>query len=558
MRTPIGIRYTVEADYPEFLRDESRCRGQADSISFPADERELRAHLAWAYGEGIPVTVQGARTGITGGAVPAGGHVLSLWRMRRILGLRLRPEGGWYLRVEPGVLLADVQACLRDRTVDTTGWSAADRDAWDAFERGPASLFPPDLTEVSASVGGLAANNGSGARSFRYGAARNSIRSARIVLADGDVLALERGRERVTGGRYEIVTEGGRELVGTLPAVAAPDAVKCVCGYYLHPDMDVLDLFVGSEGTLGVFSELELVVLPMPPAIWGVTCLMPSETAALGVVEGARAARPRPAAIEYIDANAIALLRREAARHAMFSGLPPLPAEPAWAVYVEYHADSAAEAEAAVMALGDLVERSGGDPEATWLADSPHAIERFKQFRHAVPECINRLIDERRQTHPDLVKLGTDLAVPDAALREMMALYRRDLEARGLEYAVFGHIGNNHVHVNIIPRTPDEYRIGRELYRTWARRAVELGGSVSGEHGIGKLKRELLADMLGADGLAALQSVKQLFDPDGRLGPGTLWEPADRAAIRMMASNGAGNRLKPELQTPKCSETERS
>ena len=138
---------------------------------------------------------------------------------------------------------------------------------------------------------------------------------------------------------------------------------------------------------------------------------------------------------------------------------------------------------------------------------------------------VNRRIDILRKPHPTLTKLGTDLSVPDGCLTDVIKLYRSGLEAHKLDSVIFGHIGNNHLHVNIIPKTPAEYSTGKELYREWAKQVVNWGGSVSAEHGIGKLKIDLLEIMAGADGISAMRELKQIFDPLGILNPGTLFTP---------------------------------
>jgi D-lactate dehydrogenase (cytochrome) len=161
--------------------------------------------------------------------------------------------------------------------------------------------------------------------------------------------------------------------------------------------------------------------------------------------------------------------------------------------------------------------------DATWLAGDEKEMIRLKDFRHAVPEAVNLLLDERRRQDPTLTKLGTDLAVPDECLAAVMRLYRDGLEASGLEYVSFGHIGNNHVHVNIIPRDAAEYRRGRELYGAWAREVVAMGGTVSAEHGIGKLKKDLLRTMYGGEGVDQMIKLKRLFDPTGLLNQGNLF-----------------------------------
>ncbi len=137
---------------------------------------------------------------------------------------------------------------------------------------------------------------------------------------------------------------------------------------------------------------------------------------------------------------------------------------------------------------------------------------------------VNSAIDERRKIHPGLVKLGTDMSVPDSRLADVLALYEKDLAASGLEHLIFGHIGANHLHVNILPRHPADYDAGRALYSRWAAQVIAWGGSISAEHGIGKLKRDLFRQMAGDESIRKMRGLKRLFDPDSLLNPGTLFE----------------------------------
>ena len=489
--------------YPDYLRDESRRVGCAVSISFPRSAADVRAQVALARERGRAITTQGARTGITGGAVPDGGHVLNLSRMTGIGAVR-RDDTGGLVTVEPGVLLADLRTAV-----------AAQTDG--------ALFFPPDPTETSASLGGMAACNASGAKTLLYGSTRPFVNGVQVVLANGAVLELQRGRERAAGRAFELRTDAGQALAGALPAYAMP-AVKNAAGYYAADDMDLVDLFVGSEGTLGIITQLDLRLVPAPAAAWGVMACLPSTDAAVDFVTRCRAAAVRPAALEFFDHNALDLLRMQKQTNPAFKELPDMPAEWHTAVYVEYHGESEDAVEAAVVDMSEALAECGGDPDATWLAGDEHEMTRLKDFRHAVPEAVNLRIDERRKTEPALTKLGTDLAVPDDALAGVLAMYRVDLDAAGLEYVMFGHIGNNHVHVNILPRDLPDYERGKALYLQWASAVVKLGGTVAAEHGIGTLKKALLEVMFGPDGIDQMRAVKRVLDPDGRLNPGVLFD----------------------------------
>lgn len=527
MTAPHAPHTTRVADrYPDFLRDESRLAGAAESISFPTDETELQATLADLYARDVPITIQAARTGITGGAVPRGGHVLNLSRMNRMLGLRRDDRANtFHLLLQPGVLLQDIRDALRSCRFDTEGWSDASLKALDTLRQSTPHFFAPDPTEMTAAIGGAVACNASGARTYRYGPTREHVSAMRVLLASGEPLDLARGAPCASGRRFEVTTPDGRCIWGDLPTYAMPH-VKNAAGYYAADCMDIMDLFIGSEGTLGVFSTVELRLLPRPAAMWGVTVFLPGEEEAVAFVRAVRSRPEKPAAIELLDSHALGLLRRLKQESPTHGELPDIPEAWHTGVYVEYHADNEDAAEEAVAALGENLERCGGDMDATWLADGEREIDRFKAVRHAVPEAVNRLIDERRKAVPALTKLGTDLAVPDDALEEVLAMYRHDLAAAHLQSAIFGHIGNNHVHVNIIPRDMDEYARGKALYMNWAERVAALGGTVSAEHGIGKLKTAFLEMMYGPASIEEMRKVKRVFDPKWLLNQGNLFTRA--------------------------------
>ena len=149
--------------------------------------------------------------------------------------------------------------------------------------------------------------------------------------------------------------------------------------------------------------------------------------------------------------------------------------------------------------------------------------ETLSFFRHAVPESVNTLIDGRKRDFPGISKLGSDMSVPDGYLLEIMDFYRRTIEQEGFEYAAWGHIGDNHLHVNLLPRDMEEHARGKNLFRRWAVRVTELGGAVSAEHGVGKLKAPFLTVMVGEPVIRQMQALKKRFDPLGQLGRGNLF-----------------------------------
>lgn len=513
------IRLTSE--YEGYCRDESRSVGQAESISFPENEEEVRRILGQLYPQKIPVTVQGGRTGLAGAAVPQGGHVMNLSKMNRFLGLR-QGDGRYYMRVQPGVVLSLLRKAIESRNMDTKDWDPESRQAFETFAQDKEYFFPTDPTETSACMGGIVACNASGARSFRYGAARNHIQALRIALCDGSMLSLRRGEVFAKGRRLVLTAENGRQISLDLPTYQMPEA-KNASGYYVKENMDAIDLFIGSDGTLGVITEMELELLPLPAFVWGVSCFFREEAQALDFTELVRQQISQAAALEFFDVSAIEILRKQKAKSTAFSALPDVESWVNCCIFVELNADCEAEALDALYRLGAILDQVGGSEAHTWVART--AIDKEKQqfFRHAVPESTNMLIDERKRKDPVITKLGADMSVPDQYLKEVVHLYRSTLKEYGLETAIWGHIGNNHLHVNILPRDGADYRRGKELYAHWAKTITKMGGAVSAEHGVGKLKRDFLTVMYGEEHIREMARMKRQLDPDFIFGRGNLF-----------------------------------
>lgn len=486
------------AEHEDYLRDESRRVGSADSISFPTSESDVVALLKDSRSA---ITTQGARTGITAGAVPNGGHVLNLSRMKEI-GDVVERDGKHYLAVQPGALLDEIREHVAAQNL----------------------FFPPDPTETSASIGGMVACNASGAMSLFYGPTRNWIESLRIVLADGNILDLRRSDHKSNGRSFSVTTLGGRTISGDFPDYTWP-SVKSAAGYYASDDMDLIDMFIGSEGTLGIITQIELRLIPRPVSINGLMLFFPNEDAALEFVQIACCAETAPVAIEFFNSNALNLLRKMKSTNPAFEKIPTLKDSYDTAIYIEFHGEDDDSLEDAVMSVMEPAMELGASDEDSWFATSPREMEPLKAFRHAIPEAVNLLIDERRKTNPDLTKLGTDMSVPDSHLIDMMATYNADLAESGLDSVIFGHIGNNHVHVNILPNSSDDYAKGKELYLAWAEKVSSMDGSVSAEHGIGKLKTAMLEVMYGPQNIEKMRALKKIFDPNGILNPGNLFEP---------------------------------
>lgn len=518
--------------YSEYLRDESRQTGTAQSISFPKTEEEIIHSLKECAYKNMEITTQGARTGLAASAVPFGGHIINLSKMNKVTGARYDHENDrFFLRVQPGVLLTEVRKYLANKSFVTMDWDEQSREALNNMEKNQ-WFYSTDPTEISASIGGMAACNASGAKSFRYGSTRDHVESLRVVLADGDVLSLKRGQYMARDGHFQLVTKSGRTIKGELPKYKMPHVRKNTSGYYNKPDMDMIDLFIGSDGTLGIISEIEIELNKKQGANWGVTVFMPDEDKALDLVRAARGEKIfedmktlslKPSAIEFFSHNALEMLKVQQKTNPAFAAIQEIKDGYHTAVYIEIESDSDDEIWSGIDSLGTCIEKLGGDEDATWVANNATSLEKLHSFRHACPECVNMQIDIAKKTDSRITKLGTDMSVPDDKLKEVMKMYNEDIQKNNLHAVIFGHVGNNHLHVNTIPRNMEEYKKGKELYLTWAEKIAAMGGAVSAEHGVGKLKVPFLQKMYSYDELDEMRSIKKLFDPDQLLNRGAVF-----------------------------------
>ncbi|MGD1091233.1 MAG: FAD-binding oxidoreductase [Bryobacteraceae bacterium] len=428
------------------ITDASGYPGRADRIVTPENEAEVVEILRTASAQGAPVTVMGALTGVAGGAVPEGGWGLSLARLRR-------------LDIHPGRAVVGAGALLRD----VQGAAA-----------GSGQFYAPDPTENTSSIGGNIAANASGSRSFRYGATREHVLGLRVAFMDGRVLEFHRGEP----------------VDFPVPAIPLPKTTKHSAGYLLAPGMDWVDLFVGSEGTLGVVTEAELKLLPAPGELLGGVVFFPSEEAALDAVERWRPV-PGLRMLEYLDR----------------ASLKMIDVPHAAALMIEIEGDS------------DL-DMTGALENDSWFAMSPADRERFRQLRHALPERVNARI---RRT--GFMKISTDYAVPIEKTREILSAYRAALDPEFTDqYVIFGHIGDAHLHINTFAETEPQFERAKALMTELARTAVALGGTVGAEHGLGKRKAHLLEIQYSPAQIEAMREVKRRFDPQWLLCRGTLFQ----------------------------------
>ncbi|MBN1808005.1 MAG: FAD-binding oxidoreductase [Planctomycetes bacterium] len=510
---PIESVFKVSGDalrdsYAAYLADESRLTGSADTIFFPETTPQVAAVITWAVQNRVPLTVSGARTGIAGGAVPRGGAVLSCEKL---------------------TATGNVES-IRDRYVISAGAGVtikglAEKLLYSTSRDNPHNrlFYPPDPTEDTAQLGGTVACNASGARTFLYGPTRLHVHALTVVLPDGETINVGRGGASFAADSRLVFSLAGGPVTLDLPIIPDVPVSKNVAGFYARPGMEAIDLFIGSEGTLGVITEAQLYLMPEPYGRVSAMLFTDAEEAALDIVDALRSDGfpVRPESIEFFGSRSLALLHDKRREEGAASGIPPFPYPSGAAIFTEIPYPDEAGIDEALEALLGLVEETGIPEESTWVGTDPEETTRMKALRHALPETVNSIIGRRRKDIPDIHKIGTDLAVPDAALREFLAIHHRLLG--GFEYVVFGHIGNNHLHANILPRDRRELDAARETYSALVAETLRLNGTVAAEHGIGKLKTRYLARMLPGESLSSMKRIKNALDPHGILCPGNIF-----------------------------------
>ncbi|MGH9882696.1 MAG: FAD-binding oxidoreductase, partial [Pyrinomonadaceae bacterium] len=317
-------------------------------------------------------------------------------------------------------------------------------------------LYPPDPTERSCFLGGTIATNASGSRTFKYGPTRNYVERLKISLATGDEVELRRGEFRADpSGRIKIPLPSGRAIEARLPSYRMPQVRKHASGYYVAPGMDVLDLFIGSEGTLGVILEAEVRLLRKPEGLLSGVVFFSSNEALLAFVADARAASLKTRqhdesqvsetrhgglqgsedgpsvdarALEYFDKESLGFLRQK---------YDSIPAEAVGAVFFEQETTSGTE-DFLLNEWLSLLERHHALADESWFATTEQDQVKLREFRHQLPVLMNEWFARYNQR-----KVSTDMAVPDEEFAGMLRFYEESLVTSNLKYTIFGHVGDN-------------------------------------------------------------------------------------------------------------------
>jgi D-lactate dehydrogenase (cytochrome) len=503
--------------------DAAAMRGAgAAGLVEPRSEAQLGAWLR--DNPDAPVLVQGALTSLTGGATPQRDIVVST---RRLTSLEIHPEGRTAI-CGAGVVLATLQAEL------------ANHGLW----------YPPAPTHDGATIGGNVATNAAGAATFKYGSTRDWVTRIRMMLRNGDVIELRRGQVQVAGGDVVRVL-GSRTFEFVVPSYRTPDVRKISAGYYVRSPMDLIDLLVGAEGTLGIVTEVELRVDARPQVVTGLVFFGEVEKAIAFVLEMRRASvESRKAgarlgldarSIEFFDRRCLSLLR-DTGKLSEYGVNVPDGAEVC--LLFELEVPPHTKSEDLIDDLACASEGRGGSDLAARLMGMlasfgvvetcelamPDQVRRQRQLssvREAIPLGLSEWLKQQKKQDPAVHKVGGDMIVPMDRFEIMFGRYYEAFRARGVDVAVFGHISDGNVHPNGLPTSAVQVELAKEALLELAQEAKRLGGSPLSEHGVGRhpLKRAMLEAFWGKAAIAEMKTIKRAFDPGWTLNRGVLFDP---------------------------------
>jgi D-lactate dehydrogenase (cytochrome) len=482
---------TEKDEIQNYIVDASNLQGSCDKVLIPETRYELLETIRSLYNDGIPYTISGAGTGLVGGRVPFEGVLISLEKFNKIIEINPTEQ---YIKLEAGVVHSDMDLAISEFGL----------------------FFPPNPTEKNSFIGGNIACNSSGSRTFKYGTVRDYVLELTVILPWGEEITLTRDSNSVVDNEFVIKTPSGKKIQFPLTEIKYPRLKKNSAGYYIRNGMHTLDLFVGSEGTLGTIVESKLRLLRKPEKVFGAIIFSDVLDKAFDFVETIRkesydsfankentSSTISARLIEYFDKNSLDLLRNDYSQ---------IPSEAMCAVWIEQEY-SESEESLLLQNWYDYIARYTELADSTWVATNDAEHEKFREFRHRLPLRVFEIVARSRFN-----KIGSDTAVPDESFRKYYTDFINDLNNSGIQYFIWGHIGNSHLHANLVPQNEEESELASRLYDKHVGIAIELGGTFSAEHGTGKLKRKYLEMLYGKETVAIMKGIKLLFDPKNLVG----------------------------------------
>ena len=427
----------------------------------PQSEKEVSEYIRECASGKIPVTPQGLRSSLTGASICDRGVVLSLEKMNRLIDI---DEKNRKAVVEPGIIVSELKIQL-----EKEGFT-----------------YPPDPTSAGeCTLGGNVATNASGSRALKYGSTIDWVTGLRAVDGNGEIIELrDNSSEKICTG----------------------------FGALYRP----VNLFVGSEGTLGVVTRVEIALAPLPPDYFICVVFFSQMKHALDfTVEARKDPACSPTSMEFLDEGCLEIIRPGSKGFI-------IPSDARVILYFEQEFGDDKEKESLLDHWFQRIEKHSTLSEDTQIAVTGKQKRHLHELRHLVPAKANE--DGVRATKTGGCKISTDWAVPYDRIHDLFAHFDEIRHLLGdIPVLRFAHIGNGHPHFNFIARSPQEKQIAEAVDTMMAKKAVELGGVVTGEHGIGKLKREHLKLQYSPKILAVMKAIKIELDPEGIMAPGNIF-----------------------------------
>ncbi len=455
---------TSKEEILPYLEDTSNFKeGFAEKVFIPQDEKEVFEVVEFAVKNKLPLTISAAGTGTVAGRIPKEGVVISTEKLDKIIDIDIKNKTAV---LQSGVVIYNFLNEIKKFNL----------------------FYPPFPTEKGAFIGGNVATNASGEYSFRFGPTRKYVKKIKMILTTGDVLEIKRG---------EIFEKNGFLDYGKfkikLPSYRTPN-VKCSAGYYIKDGMDAIELLIGSEGTLGIITEVEVFLIDELPERFLMLMFFDEkkETEIQNIVSELKTKKDELAiyCLEFFDKNSLIFIKDE------YDFIP----KDTIALYIE------SEKEKLERWL-EIVEKY--DCKETVLSSSKKEYETLVNLRYKLPETINSYFKKINST-----KISVDAAVPEGKLEELFKFYKNIMsEHQTINMVIFGHIGENHIHFNMFPKNDEEKIICEKIYIDCIKKAFSLGGTGFAEHGVGKLKNKYLEIMYGKDAILEMAKIKKTFDP---------------------------------------------
>ncbi|HQC50447.1 MAG TPA: FAD-binding oxidoreductase [bacterium] len=470
----------LEAETPPILlgdeRIESYCedtmyRGSPDAVLLPRKDEDILAAIEFCSSYKIPLTICGSQTSMTGASVPDEGLLLSTEKLEGIEDI-VDIGGQPHVVVKPGTVVSQLQAELAKKNL--------------FYPIGPTSK---DQCRIGANI----ATNATGEDSYKYGTVRQYVQSLELITPDCKSVFYSREPGEAASGK------------------------RNTAGYFTGWE-NPIDLIIGSEGTLGFISRATIRLIPGVPSFFSALIPFESNMEALSFAVNLTLNEKdkKPRTLELIDSGALKMMKTS-------RSFPSIPNEIAAYLYIKQEYDSEKELGRWAQIWQERIQKACGcDLEKhSMVALTQNDQEIFRLWRHRIPEAANEL--GRLYWKDGGGKVGSDWWVPIDKLIEMMEFFYAAADRSGLPHMGYAHIGAGHPHTNLLGRTPTEKNLARDILSACCKKAVELGGGVAGEHGLGKIHTDLLSIQHSKSTIELMKHWKNQYDPDWIFGRGNIF-----------------------------------